>query len=971
MVKPQNNRTQSGPSKRRDTTSFAGLVFQRELAARVFTGIVVMFILSAIGLNTFLARRQTHEQENSVGTLHEWGRLKRDLDQVQQIMLDEHGELNTLIGTRAFYNRAPYFFPMTTLLDLTNDARVGCRERKDCLSRLDELDDMMRELGARSETLAVRVNQRPGSVSLGDPALNEIDAYFYSVLEHVVDVRMEADGALDSVVSKSSSDAKWVSDALLVSGFTAAALLFALLRLNARIARRLRAALRLADSSRAKLFESKQTLEYVLDNIPQGIAWKNAKHCYVGGNEIYARDAGLASRDALIGLSDHDLLWGTDANVARDEDVRVMSGELTRRHHERAATAVDGSEVWISETKLPLKDQHGNTDGVLIAYENITARRKSELALRLQGRAIDASINGIVIAEVRPEGNIVIFANPSFERITGYSSEDVTGSDCDSLFQLAGDPQKWFEIRTALEQHAEANVTLPCLRKNGEQFWNNVLVAPVRDEQGKVTHHVGVMSDVTALVEYQARLEHQARYDALTDLPNRMLLDERLAEAIKRAADSSSQVSVMFLDLDRFKEVNDSLGHRVGDTLLASVAQRLQRLVRANDLVARYGGDEFIIVAARASSEQLVPMLERLIAAMAEPFYCGERELYVEASVGVSTFPQDGGDADTLIRNADAAMYLAKSRGRNGYQFYRPELNRAAAERLHLSTRLRRAAKSKSLQVAYQPQIDMVTGRIFGVEALLRWHDAELGVVSPALFIPIAEETGLIQGIGEWVLRTACEQAARWRAQGLPPIRVSVNVSPVQLERSDLVGVVRSALQDAGCQPDMLELEVTEGALMRNAADAARVLHDLRELGVKIAIDDFGTGYSSLSYLQRFSVDRIKIDKVFVQEIGRGTECEALTLAVIAIADALKFDVIAEGVETDEQRGFLVKHGCSEGQGFLYSAAVSSDAIAGMLRSAAEQKEARVQEQRDAVAAIEAITSERSDASEVRLKVDS
>jgi diguanylate cyclase (GGDEF)-like protein/PAS domain S-box-containing protein len=1062
MVKPHPNRTHSGPSRRRDTTSFAGLALHRDLIGKAFTAIVVAFILCAIGLNTFLARRQTHEQENSVGTLHEWGRLKRDLDQVQQIMLDEHGELNTLIGTRAFYKRAPYYFPMTTLLDLTNDARSGCRDRQDCLSRLDELDDLMRKLGEHSQALALRVNERPGSVSLGDPELNEIDAYFYSVLEHVVDVRMEADATLDSVVSKSSSDSKWVSNALLVSGFTAAALLLVLLRWNARIARRLRAALRLADSARARyqrffdehplpiwiydnaslglvaangaaqrsfgyqeeelldmsledvhsadefkrlktffessagasfgetraagvwryrtrageqksmdvhhlnvafegrastmavmvdvtlelvaraeLFESKQTLEYVLDHIPQGIAWKNAKHRYVGGNEIYARDAGLPSREALIGLSDHDLLWGTDPNVAQDEDVRVMSGELTRRHFERSAIAVNGSEVWISETKLPLKDQNGNIVGVLIAYDNITARRNAELVLRLQGRAIDASINGIVIAEVRAERNVVMFANAAFERITGYSSADVTGSDCNALFQLTGDPQKWAEVRAALDHHTEANVTLSCFRKNGERFWNNVLVAPVRDDHGHVTHHVGVMSDVTALVEYQARLEHQAKYDVLTELPNRTLLDERLSEAIKRASDANSQVSVMFLDLDRFKEVNDSLGHRVGDMLLASVARRLQRLVRSTDLVARYGGDEFIIVAARASSEQLVPMLERLIAAMTEAFYVGERELYVEASIGVSTFPQDGADADTLIRNADAAMYLAKSRGRNGYQFYRPELNRAAAERLQLSTRLRRAAKTKSLQVAYQPQIDMVTGRIFGAEALLRWHDAELGVVSPAVFIPIAEETGLIQGIGEWVLRTACEQASQWRAQGLPPIRVSVNVSPVQLERSDLVGVVRAALHDSGCDADMLELEVTEGALMRNADDAARVLHDLRELGVKIAIDDFGTGYSSLSYLQRFSVDRIKIDKVFVQEIGRGTEYEALTLAVIAIAEALKFDVIAEGVETDVQRGFLVEHGCSEGQGFLYSAAVPGNAIAGMLRSAATEADLR------------------------------
>ncbi|WCM23608.1 EAL domain-containing protein [Paraburkholderia bryophila] len=1042
MAKLHKNRTLSGHTR------------QRDVARKILTAVAVAFILAAIGMNTFLAHRQTREQENSLGTLRESGRLKHDLDDVQQMMLDEHGELYTLVSTRPFYKRAPYYFPVAALLDLTSDARSGCAERSDCISHLNELDDMLRRLGERSNTLASRANQHPGSVNLGDPALSEIDAYFYSVLGHVVDVRMEADATIDSVVTKSSSNASWSSSALVISGFTAGALLLCLIVWNSRIAQRLRVALRLADAERARyqrffdehplpiwiydnaslniiaangaaqrgfgyqeaellgmslkdihpeeefgglkesfsrksgttvgetqavgvwihqtksgerksmdvhrlnasfegrpatmsvmvdvtlelaaraeLFESKQTLEYVLDHIPQGIAWKNAKHLYVGGNEIYARDAGLPSREALIGVSDHDLLWGADANQVQDEDVRVMAGELSRRHFERTAIAVDGTEVWISETKLPLEDQKGNTVGVLIAYENITGRRKSELALRLQGRAIDASINGIVIAEVQPGRNIVMFANPAFERITGYSSSDVTGADCESLFALAGEPQKWAEVRDAMDRNAEANVTLSCIRKNGERFWNNVLVAPVRNEHGYVTHHVGVMSDVTALFEYQARLEHQARYDALTNLPNRTLLDERLSEAIQLASEAGSHVSVMFLDLDRFKEVNDSLGHRVGDALLANVAKRLQRLFRSNDLVARYGGDEFIIVVACSGGEQLVPMLERVIAAMNEPFHAGERELYVEASIGVCTYPQDGDDADTLIRNADAAMYLAKSRGRNGYQFYRPELNLAATERLEFSNRLRRAVKAKSLYVAYQPQIDMVTGRIFGAEALLRWHDAELGAVSPALFIPIAEETGLIQGLDEWVLRTACEQATRWREQGLPAIRVSVNVSPLQFERSDLVSAVRSALSDTGCRADMLELEVTEGALMRNAEDASRVLHSLRLLGVTIAIDDFGTGYSSLSYLKRFSVDRIKIDKAFVQEIGRSTEYEAITLAVIAIAEALKFDVIAEGVETDLQRDFLVEHGCKEGQGFLYSAAVSGEAIAAMLQS--------------------------------------
>ena len=1024
-----------------------------EAARRAIAVIAVLLILSSIATSTYLALRQAREQNASMRTLQVSGHLKQDLDDVQQIMLDEHGELYTLIGTRPFYKRASYIFPLPALLALTDDARGGCRQNAECLSRLADVDDMIQKLAKRSNALAIRATLHPGSIGVADPALGEIDAYFYTVLERVLDARMGADTVIDSTISKSSSDAKWVSNALMGSGLTAAVLLLALILWNGRIAQKLRAALHLAETARkkyqrffdehplpiwifddaslgivavngaaqrtygyseaellgmslldmrppdeverlydaidtkskaapsetqsvgiwlyqtksgeqlsmdihhlkvefdgrpatmsvmvdvtvevvaqAELFKSKQTLEYILDHIPQGIAWKDTEHRYVGGNEIYARDAGLSSRFDLVGKTDRDLRWGDDPQVVQEEDICVMAGELGKRHFERATTAVDGSEVWISETKLPLKDQNHTVIGVLVTYENVTARRSAELALRLQSRALEASINGLVIAEVRHDQHVIIFANAAFERITGYSFKDVAGVDCDSLFGIAGEAQKWEGVRHAMDGNTETNVTLRCTRKSGERFWANVLIAPVRDDNGQATHHVGVVSDVTALVEYQARLQHQARYDALTELPNRSELDERLAEAIRRASGTGGQVSVLFVDLDRFKEVNDLLGHRVGDALLASVAKRVQRLVGATDLVARYGGDEFIIVAERSNDQQLKPMLDRLIAAMTEPFHTGEQELYVEASIGISTYPQDGADADTLIRNADAAMYLAKAHGRNGYQFYRPELNRSAAQKLQLSTRLKRAVKAQGLRVAYQPQIDMVTGRLFGVEALLRWHDAELGVVSPAVFIPLAEETGMIRAIGEWVLRTACMQARTWRDQGLPPIRVSVNVSPLQLERSDLVGVVRSALKDADWPADMLELEVTEGALMRNADDAARVLHDLRELGVKIAIDDFGTGYSSLSYLKRFSVDRIKIDRAFIQEIGRDGEYEALTLAVIAIANALKFKVIAEGVELDIQRRFLVEHGCVDGQGFLYSAAVSAHAIANMLR---------------------------------------
>ncbi|SDD92853.1 putative bifunctional diguanylate cyclase/phosphodiesterase [Paraburkholderia lycopersici] len=436
-----------------------------------------------------------------------------------------------------------------------------------------------------------------------------------------------------------------------------------------------------------------------------------------------------------------------------------------------------------------------------------------------------------------------------------------------------------------------------------------------------------VMEDVTTQLAAQAELRHRAEYDALTGLSNRKHFDERITLELQEARRTGKTLAVIFLDLDNFKEVNDSLGHRVGDALLAHIARRIEHVVGESGTVARYGGDEFMFVS-NGATPLLVPLLDSLLAAMTEPVQVSGHELFIEASIGISIYPVDGGDADTLVRNADAAMYLAKQNGRNQYQFYRPELSEAATSRLRVSTRLRQAFRNGALSVLYQPQFDMASGEMIGAEALLRWTDAELGSVSPAVFIPIAEETGLIRGIGAWVLREACHEAARWNLQRTRQIRVSVNVSPLQLEHGDLIGQVRQALRDSGLPPELLELEVTEGALMHSPELAARTLACLREMGVRIAIDDFGTGYSSLGYLKRFRVDRLKIDREFVREIGQDAETEAITLAVIAVAKALNFELIAEGVETSGHRDFLLQNGCTQAQGFLYSRAVSAGTIA-------------------------------------------
>lgn len=776
---------------------------RREIARRSVTIIAVISILAVIATSTFVALRQGVEQDHSLRTIEVAGRLRHDLDQLQQTMLDEHGALYTSIATTPFYRRADYSFPLAELLKLTRDARDSCRDNNECVSRLDDLDNMIGRLSELSNELARKVSTHPGSVAVGDPRLEEIDTHFYSVLERVVDVRLAGAAEVESVVSQSSTDGKWASRVLLTCGVAASLMLLSLIYWNGRISRHLRGALLSTEEARARyqqFFEQHPLPIWVTDDATLQI---------VSANSAAERAFGFAQEELLC-------LSLSDLRVERRE-VQLVQHRQSGFDGPRYGTQPVG--VWTYRTRA--------------------------------GERLSMDVHQLHI-------------------------------------ELDGRPAT-----------------------------------------------MEVMVDVTTLVQYQEQLRHQARYDSLTSLPNRAQLNERLTESIERVRATGGEISVLFLDLDRFKDVNDSLGHRVGDLLLAAVAERLERLVRATDMVGRYGGDEFIVIAERAGNLQLSPMLDRLVSEMNEPFSVGEQELYVEASIGVSTYPHDGLDGDTLIRNADAAMYLAKSRGRNGYQFYKPELNHAAAEKLKLTMRLRRAAKAFEFDVAYQPQMDMVSGRIVGTEALLRWHDAELGGVSPAVFIPLAEETGLIQGIGTWVLRQACQQAMEWQRTGLPPVRVSVNVSPLQLERGDLASVVRSVLEETGWPARLLELEVTEGALMRNADEAERAFRELRGLGVKIAIDDFGTGYSSLSYLKRFSIDRIKIDRAFVSEIGNDAEFGALTLAVIAIADALKFDVIAEGVELKVHRDFLVSHGCLEAQGFLYSPAVSPEAFAELLHEGA------------------------------------
>ncbi|WP_168204803.1 EAL domain-containing protein [Noviherbaspirillum sp. UKPF54] len=561
---------------------------------------------------------------------------------------------------------------------------------------------------------------------------------------------------------------------------------------------------------------------------------------------------------------------------------------------------------------------------------DITERRRAEETLRLKNRAIQASVNAIIITDL--EGNIE-YANPAFENITGYSVAEAVGRNCRFLQGDDREQAGVAQIRNAIRQREESSVLLRNYRKDGRLFWNDVHVAPVRGPDGTVTHFVGVLNDITDIKHYEAQLERQANFDTLTELVNRNVLKDRLRQAIATAQRERTFVTVGFIDLDNFKFINDSLGHNVGDELLKRVAERLVRCLRGQDTIARYGGDEFAFVLVGQRDEQSVAaLMERVLKTIDRPFDVEGHKFFISCSIGVSFYPRDGLDSDTLMKNADAAMYRAKEKGRNNFQFYTPAMNKRVNERLTLEAKLRQALEREEFALHYQPKVELAGGRIVGVEALLRWKCASGATVGPATFIPLAEETGLIVPIGEWVLGSACAHIKTLQEIGLAPLRVAVNISARQLEPEPLIDVVRAALMKTGLDASFLELELTESLVMTNPEEVIKLLHELREMGLWLAIDDFGTGYSSLSYLQRFPVDRLKIDQSFVRDIGADPNDAIIARAVISLGHSLGMSVIAEGVSSQEQLSFLRENGCDEMQGYLFSRPVPFEELTMLLK---------------------------------------
>jgi diguanylate cyclase (GGDEF)-like protein/PAS domain S-box-containing protein len=624
-------------------------------------------------------------------------------------------------------------------------------------------------------------------------------------------------------------------------------------------------------------------------------------------------------------------------------DLRSAIGEWERRGRGRPfvlvsdVKAVDASallEAGVQEvvdrndlSRLPRALEHGLAEAVVLREQGHRAAALSRLA-----RAVEQGPVSIMITDTA--GNIE-YVNRKFVQITGYEAEEVLGRNASILKSGYTPPDEYRQLWQTIRDGGEWRGEFRNCRKDGRYYWASVCIVPVRDAEGTITHFLSIEEDVSETHAAAQRVWLQANYDELTALPNRNLFMDRLGQALAKAARGSRMVGLMYLDLDRFKTVNDTLGHEAGDELLRQAARRLVYCVRESDTVSRLGGDEFTVVLPDLGNERAVVIVAtKILEAISQPFVVAGREAYVSASIGITLYPSDGPDSQGLLRNADSAMYQAKEAGRNTYRFFTQEMNNQALERAEIENDLRRAVEDQRLSLAYQPIIQLDTGNIVCAEALLRWDRPGVGKIPAERFMSVAEETGLIQPIGEWALRTACAQMASWSHPRLGGLRLSVNLSALQCRSPTCTDVVRRALAESGLSGQRLTLEIKEGLFMGEDGGRADALQGLRDLGVRLSVDDFGTGYASLSYLKRFPVDTLKIDRSFVRRITRDPEDQALCRAIIALAHTLRLNVVAEGVEAAEQLDLLRAWECDLAQGRLLSPPLPPGDFEAFVRSA-------------------------------------
>jgi diguanylate cyclase (GGDEF)-like protein/PAS domain S-box-containing protein len=682
-----------------------------------------------------------------------------------------------------------------------------------------------------------------------------------------------------------------------------------------------------------RLRESEEKYRTILENIEDAYYEVDMRGALVFFNTAFSNMLGYPP-EKLIGMNNREYQMPEVAAGVYKVFSEVRRTGIPTKAHVWKLTRNDGSDVWVEGSVQLVKGAGGQELGFRGILRDVTARREMEQALRE--------------SEARFRALTELSSDWYWEQDTAFRFTRIESrkGDQDMARKILLGKSGWeigFEVdtdggweahRAALKAHQPFRDTvMHWVAKDGKRSYISVSGEPVFGDGGRFLGYRGVTRVITEQKLAEERVQYLATHDALTDLPNRVMFSQLLIVAIESARRYGQKFAVLFLDLDRFKIINDTLGHEAGDILLKEMSARLKDCLRTSDVVARLGGDEFVVLLQKVDdSQQIAGVARKLLSTAMKPINVLSQECRITASIGICMYPEDGADEQSLMKNADGAMYLAKEEGKNNFQFYSQSIKTQSLEQLTLEANLRRALEYNEFSLHYQAKLNFKTGRITGVEALIRWQNAQLGSVSPAQFIPLAEETGLIVAIGRWVLRTACAQNVAWQRLGLPPISLAVNLSTRQFGDADLLKDIREALTESGMRADLLELEITEGMVTQNAERAVQLLAAIKNMGVRLAIDDFGTGYSSLAQLKRFPIDTLKIDRSFIREIPMDVEDKAITEAIIAMGKTLSLTVVAEGVDTQEQATFLREHACDEMQGYYFSKPIPPEQFAELLR---------------------------------------
>ncbi|WP_407279523.1 EAL domain-containing protein [Aromatoleum evansii] len=684
-----------------------------------------------------------------------------------------------------------------------------------------------------------------------------------------------------------------------------------------------------------ELLAEQRLLREFMNNTTDLVFYQDGGQRFIRANRQSALLLGCESPDALVGRTAVELLPDVEPGGVWDsaEHDRVLrSGEPTPEQCVRVRLPGGDQWRWFSTTRAPIRDEGDAVVGVVGLARDVTDRVGVLEALRLRERAIEASVNAVVVVDCQQPDLPIVYVNPAFERITGYRAEEAIGRNARFLHGTDHDQPGLDEVRALVRDRREGQAIFRNHCKDGRIYWADLHIAPVCDDAGRCTHFVGVQYDVTERIRYQEELERHANFDGVTGVANRNLLDDRLAQALVHANRHQCSVGVLSIGIDRFGGIVGSFGHAVGDDLLRGVAARLTALVREGDTVARVGMDDFVVVLGDLAGVDAAGLIvRRILDELARPFVIEGHELAVTASIGVCLYPGDGNSPAELLQHANIARLEAHGAGGNQYCFDTPALNATVLRRQALEHALRGALERGEFVLHYQPRVSLKDGAIVGLEALLRWQHPELGLVPPLQFIPLAEETGLIVPVGEWVIGAACRQIRCWRERGLAVPPVAINLSARQFRSGELHGTIAAALAAEGLEGAQLELEITESTTMADVEEAVATMRKLKALGVSLALDDFGTGYSSLAYLKRFPIDYLKIDRAFVRDVVTEPDDAAICIATIRLAHSLRLKVIAEGVESEAQMEYLRRQGCDEIQGFYFSRPVEGEALAVML----------------------------------------